>query len=163
MVLIILGAISVVALPRLIGPAPFAEAAYQARLVSSLRYTQQLAMQDTDPSHCYRVYVFEGINSSFGNPTDMPDGGCVGGLNFTKADLSQVDIADGLDSGTTQTEMHDAGVSITLNFNGSLTFDSLGRAAECDVVCEITFLGQRNRYVCVEPQGYIRASDNPCA
>lgn len=158
-VILLLGILAIAVVPRLTGSQAFSEASYQARLVSALRHTQIMAMQDTDPAHCYQLNLLSGGQSAFAPPVGMPNS-CSGVPDFALADA-------GIHSSTNQTEMQLAGVSLlAAASNGSsisdIRFDNLGRASNCTNGCQLAIRGQRVRYVCVTAQGYIRASDQVC-
>lgn len=174
-VILILAVMAIAVAPRFTRSG-FAEAAYQARLISALRYMQIRAMQDNRSGFCYLLnFNANGAKDpAFGPPS----------LNYSDGNQAQTcatyidyNLATNLSlSSTNQTEMTAAGLvlqaadptssPITPNIS-ALGFDAQGRpvqangAASCKGrPCVFTITGDTKRYVCVASQGYIFASSH---
>lgn len=161
MVIILIGILALVAVPRLIGDDTFSLSTYQARMVSALRNVQIKALNDTRAGLCFNLNFKTGVASSqpaFGYASNFPHN--CGGIDFAAADQGTASI-------TGQVELQDAGIGLTLqNGNGqaltSISFDSLGRAVQCDSGCAATLMGERSLYVCINGEGYIYPSSQLC-
>ena len=176
-VIVLLGILSVYAVPRLFDGSDVAATVFQSRAISILRNIQTRAMQDTrKDGYCYKVN-FDSGNNTFGVPS----------LNYeSTSDSAQIaeTCATTIDTSSdtqfyyvTSDELNADGISMVARANNgdviaSIEFDSLGRAnqndLECDLDsvassgysgCRIEFIGDSSAYVCVESEGYIYACD----
>lgn len=161
-VLVLIGIVAVVAVPRFADTRGFDETGYQLRFISALRTMQQRAMQDTRDNWGFQVNLLG--RNAFGPPT-LDYTGDIATTN--NADVINIDgDADFITA--TAAQMDNDGVSFTVTRNGVLissaaeanipiAFDPLGRALFNDVPARfvVTFVGDSQLRVCVESQGYI--------
>lgn len=156
MVILLLGILAIVVAPRFQSSGGLAEYTYQSRLISSLRAMQTRAMHDARSGFCFRVNIFDGVNSSFGPPSlDYADGNqsATCATSIDNSELSQAYRA-------TVAEMSADGIAIS-SFGGAVSFNSLGCPVTTVGAClqrrRIEIRGENTLYVCVESQGYIHA------
>lgn len=162
--LVIVGILAVVAVPRFFSFSGFAENAYQARLISALRTMQERAMQDTrnaslGTSFCYQIGIFTGADSAFGPSTMnfVDDSAANQLLSCTRLISSDVELSY---MTATNTDMTADEISITAGPT-EVAFSSAGCPIVASVACaasvQVDITGDNTLSVCVESQGYIRA------
>jgi MSHA pilin protein MshC len=150
-ILVILGILSAVVLPKFTGARGFEEHAYRIESISVLRAIQQQAMQNTQASQCHQVLI---TANTLGRPDTNT---CVAGPPTFSAFW-----ADNSDDNTSVTISQDS-VNFTVGTSGQyFSFDSLGRpvlpscsAYPCPV--DITIQGVDPLTIRIEAEGYIHA------
>ena len=159
--MIILGILSVYALPKFSGASGYSEYTYQNRLISVLRNMQIRAMQDSRPGFCHQInFVSTSSQVAFG-PTAS---GFASGNNLANCDTT-IDFTAPDFLRTSATEIQDANVSMSaldgttamsgINFN---SFGAPGTSvSSCSAGCTVTFTGDSNAQVCIESEGFIHA------
>ena len=161
-VIILISILSVSVFSRFSGTSGFAEYTYQARLISTLRNMQTRAMHDNRDVYCFQIN-FDTATAAFGPPKMSYTSG-----SATDTCDSAIEYANPKYLTTTASEMSDAGVSLSTQGDGAvsfayLRFDDLGRpttdSTSCSPNCKITFSDETTASVCVESQGYIHACD----
>ena len=144
MVIIIIGILSVVALPKFFDASGFEEYAYRAESISALRAIQLRAMQNTDASVCHQVLITAKI---LGEPDKSR-------CEFGDAPVFSDEWLDDADDNTSVV-INQASVSYTVGSDGQyFEFDSLGRP---DCLCTVNILisGETNLVIRIESEGYI--------
>lgn len=151
-VIIIIGILSVVILPKFTGSDSFEAHPFRAQLISALRLTQQRAMQQTNPSdnYCHQIVIDDDrygvenrVSASCGTETN---------LSSLDPDLS----------GHIVDSRYDIEFSVKNKSNPSIIgFDSMGRPlADCSGGCEILIKQtdiDETLSIKIESEGYIHA------
>ena len=157
-IIIVLGIVSVVAVPRLVDNSGFSEFALQQQLQSALRAIQSKSMYDSSGLYCYRM-VFDDSNQSIGPSAP----------NYTPATTASscgTSIASDARNSLVfdQSDLARLNVSFSTSDNGNpfnyLQFDSLGRPStdvgSCAAGCQIDLTGEQTIQLCIGAQGYVR-------
>ena len=135
-VILIISILAVTVGPKIIGVDGFNSYVYRDQMISSLRLTQQQAMQQTNAAGCHQVIV---NNKGYGRSVDCDNPSLVDDWqnNYTGF---QIPVDQ----------------SVSIQFSGNtLTFDSWGRVAECSSGCSVDFISDETATLCIESQGYI--------
>jgi MSHA pilin protein MshC len=160
-VIVILGTLTVYALPRFTGTAAYAEYAFQNRLISVLRNMQIRAMQDSRPNFCHRINL---INTSSQVAFGAPSGNFANGNQASTCGTS-IDFNTPAYLRSSASEIADSDITMSAVDGSSdisfIQFDSFGipqtNASNCVNGCQIDFTGATEASVCIQAQGYISA------
>ena len=134
-VILIISIMAITVVPKMIGSSSFDSFVYRDQMISSLRLMQQQAMQQTDGNSCHQTIVNSdgyGASSNCSSPTLIP--------NWQNENTGFAIPADS---------------TVSLSGVSTLTFDSLGRVAECAGGCIIELTSDDTALLCIESQGYI--------
>ncbi|WNC68131.1 type II secretion system protein [Thalassotalea nanhaiensis] len=134
-VVLIISILAITVVPKMIGSGSFDSFVYRDQMISSLRLMQQQAMQQTDSNSCHQIIVNSdgyGASSNCSTHTLIP--------NWQN---EYTGFAIPIDS------------TVQLSGASTLTFDSLGRVAECGSGCIIELSSDDSALLCIESQGYI--------
>ena len=145
--LILIGILSVTALPRFFDSSGFEEHAYRSEVIAKLRHIQLRSMQQATTS-CLDI---EMDNSHIGVPDQSP---CTGSYDFSDGYGSEAEdtLAVAIDGN------HGVRFSSTSG-NLSFSFDKLGvPQGDCTGGCNIQIIGDETLTVRIESQGYIHAN-----
>ncbi|MFT4652967.1 MAG: MSHA pilin protein MshC [Kangiellaceae bacterium] len=163
-VVIVLGILALVIIPRFTSNSGFVEYALQKRFMASLRNIQLKAMYDTRSDFCYKINLVLGNTSSasFGPSTTNYVSG-----NHIASCGTAVDISSPLYLRTQAGEINANDITFTAQDSGAaityVQFDNIGRAytsaGTCATGCTFTFTGQSSAQVCIADQGYVYACE----
>lgn len=160
-VIIVMAILAVTVAPKFIGRDNYDAYTYRSQLISSLRLTQQRAMQNQRPNICHQ-FLIDTFNGNM--QAGVPDNNACGASpEFTQSAESNGDL--------TRVEV-DTRDYATFTLNGddeaALTFDSLGRpSGDCVTEinlgfftttvpgCTITVTSLETASLCIESEGYI--------
>ncbi len=160
LVLILLGILSVYAVPRMFTTDGFSEFATQQRLISALRTIQIKSMQDTSSNYCYRVIFDTSATPAIGpSVAAYVDGNqalsCGNTIDANASEYLRISEA----------EFSEFNLSLFASDDGAaisyLEFNSLGQplssGGRCVNACRISLSGQSTTHVCIESEGYVHA------
>ncbi|WP_395339868.1 Tfp pilus assembly protein FimT/FimU [Ningiella sp. W23] len=160
-VLVVLGIVSIVAIPRFSGTDTYAEFALQQRLKTALRTLQIKSMYDTRAGFCYKLNVSISSSSTeaaFGPATNNYQSGnesntCANTIDFTAPSYLR-SASNELSAQNIDIEALDSGLAISF-----VEFNSLGQPissrGQCTAGCELSFIGAATAKVCISSQGYV--------
>lgn len=159
-VVILLGVLSIVVVPRFVDGTGFAEYAFQKRALGILRNIQIKAMHDTRPNFCYKFNVVTGTDAEFGVSTSSYLNGQENASCANTIDLSSPAFLR-----TEPGEMSSEDISLTANDGPNLfsfmQFDSMGKittsSGTCANGCSIKFIGENTARICIAGEGYMYA------
>jgi len=156
-VIILISILAVAVAPKFDGTASYEAHTHRAQLISSLRLTQQRAMQQTDvtDNFCHEI-VFDDVKSRYGIP------------NRIDCTATSPAFLPGWKEDATGHTVDDR-YQVSFDINGlanpqKVGFDWMGRpTGSCDGGCEInvTRPGETTLVVTIEPEGYIHVFDLP--
>jgi len=149
-VIILIGILAVVVLPKFDGSASYEAHTHRAQLISALRLTQQRAMQQTNDDYCHQLIFDNNANvSRYG----IPD----------RTDCSKTTFPNNWQPDATGFEV-DSKYEVSFQINGvanpsAVVFDSMGRPqGNCVGGCIINVTsGVETLQIQIESEGYVHA------
>lgn len=160
-IIILLGIVSIAAVPRFTGTDGFTEYALQKRLISALRNVQLKSMYDTRSDYCYKMIINTSSgNTGFGPTTSSYLAGqqvssCSNAVDASSNDFLRASSAEIEGEGITFTALDG---STPISF---IQFSNLGyaqtSAGSCAGGCTFSFTGESSADICIASEGYIYA------
>ncbi|GEK53192.1 pilus assembly FimT family protein [Pseudoalteromonas espejiana] len=141
--LVILGILSVTAVPKFLGSSTEDAYAYRDRLLNALRTVQLRAMQNTATTSCHTLYISTTLVAG------PEPGACTGGASTNNSEHLVVQI------NTQRSDVRFNALDSNANVFTQISFDPLGRVDQnCTVQCKIDI---DLAAVCISGEGLIYA------
>lgn len=160
-VILLLGIVSIVIVPRFSGTSGFAEYAMQKRVVSAMRNIQLKAMNDTRSGYCYRmIFDLDSTNPQFGPSTanylsGQQAASCATSIDNSSEAFMRSQVNEIAQEGLILNALDGA------NSISFIQFDNMGRpstnVSNCASTCRISLTGESTAAICVESEGYVYA------